>query len=184
MGILMTLHEESELYAPVIELMKQGTPDMFFRKYQEEYEIAHKYGSFEGMLNDCGIVYTPNPFMLVAFTKHVPNANHVLGGICDLFTQYSLYIDEQETIAAAEEARLEEERREAEEAKADGLKAASYEIEQPEAEKPEAERTETESLPETEGNETRQRIFVCGAVALFLGGSAAVCVFRRKKRKS
>lgn len=106
LNTLIYLYDNRDSYGTVIDLMKQASPGAYFRKYQEEYEIAHKYGSFEGMLNDCGIVFTPTPFLLVAFTKAVPYSEQVLGSLCQMLTQYSLYLDEQEAIAAEEEARL------------------------------------------------------------------------------
>lgn len=87
LNTLRCLYDGRDSFDMVIGLMKQAHPDAYFRKYQGEYEIAHKYGSFEGMLNDCAIVYTPTPFLLTVFTKNVAYNEEVLGSLCELLTQ-------------------------------------------------------------------------------------------------
>ncbi len=106
LNTLKHLYENIDSFDRVLDLMKQAEPDEYFKKYQKEYEIAHKYGGFEGMLNDCGIVFTPTPFLLVAFTKNVAHNSHVLGSLCEMLTEYSLYLDEQAALAAEEAERL------------------------------------------------------------------------------
>jgi len=90
---LVYLYDNSGLYSALIEHMKSAHPGRFFRKTEGEYEIAHKYGYFEGGLDDCGIVYSPRPFALVVFTRKVRDGEAVLGELCALMTDYSLYLD-------------------------------------------------------------------------------------------
>lgn len=90
---LVYLYDNSGLYSVLIDHMKAAHPGRYFKKSEGEYEIAHKYGYFEGVLNDCAIVYAPRPFALVAFTSRVKNAEAALSALCELMTEYSLYLD-------------------------------------------------------------------------------------------
>ena len=79
---LVYLYDNSELYSELIGYMKQAHPGRYFKQNEGEYEIAHKYGYYELVLNDCGIVYTPRPFALVAFTNRVKKAEAALLPYC------------------------------------------------------------------------------------------------------
>lgn len=90
---LVYLYDNGELYSTLIGHMKDAHPGRYFKKDEGEYEIAHKYGYYEGVLNDCAIVYTPRPFALVAFTSKIRKAEEALSALCTLMTDYSLYLD-------------------------------------------------------------------------------------------
>ncbi|MCD8373856.1 MAG: serine hydrolase [Oscillospiraceae bacterium] len=93
---LQYLYEHSEEYSLILDYMKQAHPEQYFRSTQGEYEIAHKYGAYEGAINDCGIIYTPRPFLLVVFTKYVGHSTTVLGELCAALTEYSLELYEKQ----------------------------------------------------------------------------------------
>ena len=97
---LRALYGDADKYAAVIDYMKQALPGHYFRLTQGEYEIAHKYGSFEGAKNDCGIVYTPRPFLLVVFLR-AGRGEQYLGELCRIMTAYSLYLSETEGASPA-----------------------------------------------------------------------------------
>ncbi|MGN1002533.1 MAG: serine hydrolase [Oscillospiraceae bacterium] len=186
LNTLLYLYENRDSFPTVIGLMKQAHPDAYFRKDQGEYEIAHKYGSFEGMLNDCGIVFTPTPFLLVAFTKSVPEAELVLGSLCRMLTRYSLYLDEQAALAAEEEARLraeEQARLEAQEEE----RLAREEAERRAQEALQALATPTPvptPAPETEtGDSALPLFFAIGGAALLLALGIVFAVSYRKRGK-
>lgn len=90
---LVYLYDNSELYGGLIGHMKSAHPGRYFKKSEGEYEIAHKYGYFEGGLDDCGIVYSPRPFALVVFTNRVRGGEDILSELCALMTGYSLYLN-------------------------------------------------------------------------------------------
>ena len=92
---LRALYDSPDKYATLIGYMKEALPNRYFRLSQGEYEIAHKYGSFEGAKNDCGIVYTPRPFLLVVFLRGGRGEESV-GEICRIMTAYSLYLSDTE----------------------------------------------------------------------------------------
>jgi len=91
--VLVHLYNEPELYADIIGYMKDAYPGSYFRLYEGDYAIAHKYGMTENFLHDAGIVYTPNPFLLVVMTDSVYYSEHVLGELCQLMTEYTLSLD-------------------------------------------------------------------------------------------
>ncbi|MCD7861583.1 MAG: serine hydrolase [Oscillospiraceae bacterium] len=93
---LQYLYEHSEKYSLLLDYMKQAHPGQFFRSTQGDYKIAHKYGAYEGAVNDCGIIYTPRPFLLVVFTKNVGYSVSMLGELCAALTEYSLALYEKQ----------------------------------------------------------------------------------------
>lgn len=96
---LKYLYGRSDEFFEMLGYMKQAQPENYFRLYVSDYEIAHKYGFFEGAVNDVGIVYTPQPFLLAVYTQDV--GEKVVGRACEVLTQYTVEQYEQ-TLAAAE----------------------------------------------------------------------------------
>lgn len=88
MDALSYLYEYRADFEEMIGYMKQAQPNQYFRAGVTEYEVAHKYGAFEGMVNDVGIIYTPQPFLLAVYTKFV--GEHVVAEVAKLFTAYNL----------------------------------------------------------------------------------------------
>lgn len=97
LNTLQHLYDHRENYQDLLENLKQAHPGRYFQSAQTDYDIAHKYGSFEGALNDCGIIYTPRPFALVAFFNGAAATEDNLGDLCALMTDYALYLDTRPT---------------------------------------------------------------------------------------
>ena len=93
MRVLVHLYGESELYGDLIAYMKDAYPGSYFRLYEGDYAIAHKYGMTENFLHDAAIVYTPNPFLLVVMTDSVYYSEQRLGELCRMMTEYTLGLD-------------------------------------------------------------------------------------------
>lgn len=107
LNTLVYLYEHSEDFEHIIGFMKDAHPGRYFRLYEGEYEIAHKYGMLDTALNDIAIVYTPNPFLLVVMTDGAYPSEQILGELCQLATEYTLELDakyEQERQAAIADA--------------------------------------------------------------------------------
>lgn len=51
------------------------------KKYITDYDVAHKYGSYEGNIHDYGIVYGKEPYIIGVFTKSVPDAEELIANI-------------------------------------------------------------------------------------------------------
>ena len=88
--VLQYLFDNQMQFAEQISYMKQAQPNEYFGKYVTQYEIAHKYGWFEGAVNDVAIVYTPEPYLLVCFTQGVTDAEEILGRLNALVCQYNV----------------------------------------------------------------------------------------------
>lgn len=91
LSTLGVLYQNPEKYAELTENMKNAAKGQYFQRYLDDYEIAHKYGYFEGAINDCGIIYTPEPFLLTAFTVDKTYGDSILGHLCELLTEYTNY---------------------------------------------------------------------------------------------
>jgi len=104
MDALRYLYENSADFEEMLDYMKLAQPGEYFEARVSEYEIAHKYGWFEGAVNDTGIFYTPQPFLLAVYTQDVSEA--VVGEVAELMTEYTVW---QHRAAEEESARLAEE---------------------------------------------------------------------------
>jgi len=71
MDALSYLYEYRADFEEMINYMKEAQPGQYFKSGVTEYEVAHKYGMFEGALNDVGIIYAPQPFLLAVYTQDV-----------------------------------------------------------------------------------------------------------------
>lgn len=193
---LLELYENSEHYAVLIDRMKEAMPELLFKKYEKELdcEIAHKYGSFEGTLSDCGIFYTSRPFLLVIMTDHLSYAEKHLAQLAYLFADYSEYLDEQDRIAAereaeriAEEKAAEELRARAEEAEriaAEKAREAEAALKNAEAERQEAEKRAAEHEAELKAQEEQKerKVIIAAAAALLLAVSTILPLTIRHRK--
>lgn len=116
-AVLKRIYENSANYTELIGYMKEGNPGEYFKQNDEGVEIAHKYGWYEGAVNDVAIIYTETPFYLSVYTQGVGNASALLGQISALMTEYTNYHIWEQKEAAAQAAKAEEERLKAEEAR-------------------------------------------------------------------
>ena len=92
---LSELYTNAERYPGVIDCMKLAEPHEYFRRSENRFEIAHKYGFLEdnaGLhMNDCAIVWTDEPILIVCFTTGQFNAYDVLAQYCTLMCDYAQY---------------------------------------------------------------------------------------------
>ncbi len=88
MDALKYLYENRDRFEEMIGYMKQAQQDHYFCAGVTEYEVAHKYGWFDGMVNDVGIIYTEEPFLLAVYTKNVYES--IVGEVAALVTQYNV----------------------------------------------------------------------------------------------
>ena len=109
---LHLLYDNPERFPRLLDTMKQAEPKRFFNNHEQRVEIAHKYGYVEedgwSYVNDCGVCYTEDPIIIVAFTKSVYKSAVFLADYCTLMIDYTEY-----HTALRHEQELEEARREA-----------------------------------------------------------------------
>ena len=141
---LKLLYDENERFPDIIETMKQAMPDRYFRLQENRFPIAHKFGFIpstmsneESALNDCGIVFTSQPFALVCFTRNGGAAEQFLTSCCSVMCDYT---EASAALTAAQEA--EEKAR----AEAEAAASATPEPEASEAPADEASRAGSELL--------------------------------------
>lgn len=89
MDALKYLYENREAFGEMLDYMKQAQPDEYFRAGVTEYEVAHKYGWYEGAVNDVGVIYTGEPFLLAVYTQGIYGEG-VLADVAALLTAYNL----------------------------------------------------------------------------------------------
>lgn len=91
MDTLMYLYEYRADFEEMIGYMKQAQPDLYFKAGVKDYEIAHKYGWYDGVVNDVGIIYTPQPILLAVYTKYL--GERIVADAAKLFTAYTVWQD-------------------------------------------------------------------------------------------
>ena len=79
--VLKRLYENQDKYKDLIEHMKKSSGGGYLKKEVENYEIAHKYGSFEGNVHDYGICYTENEYLIGIFTRDRHDAEDLISNI-------------------------------------------------------------------------------------------------------
>lgn len=73
--------KNNEYYSTLIETMKKTEFHDRIDKYIPRGIVAHKIGDYADYVNDIGIVFKDNPYILVIFTKDIPDANEVIGQV-------------------------------------------------------------------------------------------------------
>ena len=206
---LRLLYGAPERFPRVEEHMRNAYPDGFFRMKEQRFAIAHKYGIYTdegyGAVNDCAIVYTDEPILLVMMTDHAAGGVGLLADFCVLMCDYSQYwagVHAAEAAAEAEarakaeaeaaaqaEARSKAEaeakaRSEAEAlAKAQAEAAAKAEAEAAEKARAEAE-AEARHAADMAQKARRTRLILIGAAAAAAVVAAIALLLGKKKKKT
>jgi len=127
-GTLQTLWDRSAEFETLITDLKSASPKMCFGSVENRrYEMGHKYGAYEGAVNDCAIVWAPQPYLLVVFTQSARYAERTLREIYSLFEDYAAYREAQRLTEAAA-AKAAAVRAEAEQAAAEQAARAAEEL--------------------------------------------------------
>ena len=153
---LKYLYEHRDSFTEMIGYMEEAQPGQYFDRYVEDWEVAHKYGFFvdddQGVtaVNDVGIVFTPEPFLLAVYTANAPGGEEVVSRACEWLTAYNLVQYEK----AQEEARLAAEAAEKAEAEA-RAKAEAEAQAQAEAEAQAKAEAEAQAAAEQAAEETK-----------------------------
>ncbi len=79
------LYENMQNYEELITYLKQSSNGEYLKKYISDYDVAHKYGSYNGYIHDYGIVFGDYTYLIGVFTKNVSNAD-------ELIAKISLYV--------------------------------------------------------------------------------------------
>ena len=87
MDALRYLYDHSADFAEMLDYMKQAQPGEYFKAGVTEYEVAHKYGWYDGAVNDVGIIYTEQPFLLAVYTQDLHQ--QVLADTASLLTAWN-----------------------------------------------------------------------------------------------
>jgi hypothetical protein len=82
------LYENMQNYEELITYLKQSSNGEYLKKYIDDYDVAHKYGSYNGYVHDYGIVFGENTYLIGIFTKNVSNADELIAEISlDVFNE-------------------------------------------------------------------------------------------------
>ena len=79
--VLQYLYQNSDKYSELIEYMKLSSDGEYLKANLPQYEVAHKYGSYDGYVHDYGIIYGKNTYLIGVFTKNISDANNLIAKI-------------------------------------------------------------------------------------------------------
>ena len=79
--VLQHLYQNSEQYSTLIEHMKKSSGGEYLKANLPQYDVAHKYGSYNGYVHDYGIIYGENTYLVGVFTKNIENASELIAEI-------------------------------------------------------------------------------------------------------
>ena len=93
MHCLEILSGEPHRFPRVIDYMLEAEPEGYFRKTEQPWPVAQKYGFNSGdgflVVNAAGIVYTDSPFLLVVLTFNVFHPEDRLSELCARLGEYT-----------------------------------------------------------------------------------------------
>ena len=182
MDALSYLYEYRADFDEMIGYMKQAQPDQYFRAGVKDYEVAHKYGWFEGAVNDVGIIYAPQPFLLAVYTQDTAEA--VVAETAALLTAYNVWQNRPEPEPEDKPLQLEVQTVPKEEPQES---APEEPVTEPEPEAP--KQPETVAEPEVPAEPEKENAFEWWMVAVALGvfaiggGGAALLLNPKKLQK-
>ena len=79
--VLQYLYQNAEKYSELIHYMKKSSGGLYLKADLPQYEVAHKYGSYDGYVHDYGIIYGKNTYLVGVFTKGIQNASDLIADI-------------------------------------------------------------------------------------------------------
>ena len=79
--VLQYLYQNADKYSELIEYMKISSAGGYLKANLPQYEVAHKYGSYDGYVHDYGIIYGQNTYLIGVFTNGITNASDLIADI-------------------------------------------------------------------------------------------------------
>lgn len=79
--VLQYLYQNAEKYSELIHYMKKSSGGLYLKADLPQYEVVHKYGSYDGYVHDYGIIYGKNTYLVGVFTKGIQNASDLIADI-------------------------------------------------------------------------------------------------------
>lgn len=73
--------DNNEYYTKLIEIMKKTVFHDRLDKYVPQDIVAHKIGNYGAFVNDVGIVYAKNPYIIAVYTEGLENAEETIAQI-------------------------------------------------------------------------------------------------------
>lgn len=88
--VINYLYEHQDSYTKLIDDMKKSSMGLYLKKYINDYDVAHKYGSYNGYVHDYGIVYGSKTYLIGIFTNNVNDSDEVIANISLDILNYTL----------------------------------------------------------------------------------------------
>ena len=79
--VLQYLYQNTDRYSQLIDYMKKSSGGAYLKENLPQYDVAHKYGSYDGYVHDYGIIYGQDTYLIGVFTKGIPEASDLIAHI-------------------------------------------------------------------------------------------------------
>lgn len=99
--ILQYLYQNANKYSELISYMKKSSEGIYLKANLPQYEVAHKYGSYDGYVHDYGIIYGKNTYLVGVFTKDIEDASDLIADIGKQVVECAETEEESMTTAGA-----------------------------------------------------------------------------------
>ena len=86
--VLQYLYQNADKYSELIEYMKVSSGGGYLKSNLLQYEVAHKYGSYDGYVHDYGIIYGQNTYLIGVFTNGITDASDLIADIGEKVVTY------------------------------------------------------------------------------------------------
>lgn len=80
LDVIKYLYKHSSEYTNLLEDMKKSSYGKYLKEYID-YDVAHKYGSYNGYVHDYGIIYGKETYLIGVFTKNKESAPTIIANI-------------------------------------------------------------------------------------------------------
>lgn len=80
-NVVNYLYENMQNYEELITYLEKSSNGEYLKKYISDYDVAHKYGSYNGCVHDYGIVFGESTYLIGVFTKNISNADELIAKI-------------------------------------------------------------------------------------------------------
>lgn len=89
-SILAHLYNNIDDYSDLVEDLKVSSEGLYLKEYISDYDVAHKYGSYNGYIHDYGIVFGESTYLIGVYTKNVSEAAELIADISLDVLNYTL----------------------------------------------------------------------------------------------
>lgn len=87
---LKHVYKNESKYADLITYMSDSSSESYLTTYLDESEVANKYGYYDVVFNDVGIIYCDTPYAIAIYTDNVFDGKNYIAEINRIIYEYNM----------------------------------------------------------------------------------------------